>query len=408
MLYTTDALYKYCETNNIILLKNYKDIKITRENYIEAKCSTINCCNVLNKRFRQLVETGSYCNVCMKQIVSNKIKNQKVKYDKNELIKFCNTNKININMIQLDQFINRNSIIQGKCLTNDCSNSFSKPFRELLKHSGYCRDCCKENGKIKIINTNLERYGVKCSLLSEEIKTKCKNTTMKKYGVEFASQSETIKENMKKNNMEKYGVEHVLQIPELRKQIIKTNLEKYGVENPQQNNEIKEKTKQTNLEKYGAENYLATKECKEQTIKTNLEKYGYEHHSQNSEVAERMLKGSFNKKQYTMPSGKIIDYQGYEKFAFDELINIEKINENDLIISRKDVPEIWYIDKSGKKRRHYVDMFIKSQNRCIEVKSTWTNQDKNNVLEKQKSAIELGYKYEIWIYDKHGNKNFVY
>lgn len=408
MKYTAETLLNYCQEHNITLLQNYKDIKITRENYIEGKCNTINCEYTFNKTFRQLVKTGSYCDKCMKQISSNKIKNKKVKYDKNELIKFCNTNKININTVQFDQFINRNAIINGKCLTNDCANTFSKSFRELLKHSGYCRDCCKENGKIKIINTNLERYGVKCSLLSEEIKIKGKNTTMKKYGVEFASQSETIKENIKNNNMKKYGVEHVLQISELRKQIIKTNLEKYGVENPQQNNKIKEKTKQTNLEKYGVENYLATKECKEQIIKTNLEKYGYEHHSQNSEVAERMFKSSFNKKQYTMPSGKIIDYQGYENFAFDELINIEKIDETDLITNRKDVPELWYIDKLGKKRRHYVDMFIKSQNRCIEVKSNWTNQDKNNVFEKQKSALNLGYKYNIWIYDNKGNKLFIY
>jgi len=123
-----------------------------------------------------------------------------------------------------------------------------------------------------------------------------------------------------------------------------------------------------------------------------------------------MLKSSFNKKQYTMPSGKIVDYQGYENFAFDELINIEGVGEEDLIINRKDVPEIWYIDKLGKRRRHYVDMYIKSQNRCIEVKSNWTNQEKNNVFEKQHAAInqELGYKYEIWIYDNKGNKLFTY
>jgi hypothetical protein len=105
-----------------------------------------------------------------------------------------------------------------------------------------------------------------------------------------------------------------------------------------------------------------------------------------------------------MPSGKIICYQGYENFALDELINIENILEEDIITNRKDVPEIWYLDKTGKKRRHFVDFFIKTQQRCIEVKSTWTNQDKNNVLEKQKAAINLGYKYEIWIFDKKGNK----
>ena len=408
MQYTTETLYEYCEINKITLIKNYKDIKIKRENYIEGNCSLAGCINLFNKNFRQLVKTVAYCEECMKQISSNKIKNQKVKYDKNELIKFCNTNKININMINFDQFINRDAIIKGKCLTNECNNLFSKSFRELLKHNGYCSNCCKENGKIKIINTNLERYGVECCLLSEVIKTKGKNTMIQKYGVEFALQCETFKQNMKNNNLQKYGVEHVLQIPEVRNQIIKTNLEKYGAENPQQNKEILEKTKQTNLERYGAKNYFETKECQEKIKQTSLKKYGVEHHSQNSEVAERMLKGSFNKKQYIMPSGKIIDYQGYENFAFDELINIEKIEEDDLIISRKEVPELWYMDKLGKKRRHYVDMFIKSQNRCIEVKSNWTNQDKNNVFEKQKAAIELGYTYEIWIYDAKGNKLFTY
>jgi hypothetical protein len=34
----------------------------------------------------------------------------------------------------------------------------------------------------------------------------------------------------------------------------------------------------------------------------------------------------------------------------------------------------------------------------------WTNQEKNNVLEKQLYAINLGYKYEIWVFDKNGNK----
>lgn len=117
-----------------------------------------------------------------------------------------------------------------------------------------------------------------------------------------------------------------------------------------------------------------------------------------------MFKTSYNKKVYTLPSGKIIDYQGYENFALDELLNIEHIAEEDLFTNRKDVPEIWYFDKICKKRRHYVDIYVKSQNRCIEVKSTWTYQPKNNVLEKQEATLNLGYNYEIWIFDKNGNK----
>lgn len=133
-------------------------------------------------------------------------------------------------------------------------------------------------------------------------------------------------------------------------------------------------------------------------------KYGVSHHSQNAEVSEVMLKRSYNVKQYIFPSGKIISYQGYENFAFDELLNIENVLENDIFTNRREVPELWYTDKTNKLRRHFVDIYIKSQNRCIEVKSTWTNQEKNNVLQKQQSAINLGYKYEIWIFDKKGNK----
>jgi hypothetical protein len=158
------------------------------------------------------------------------------------------------------------------------------------------------------------------------------------------------------------------------------------------------------MEKYGVKCYFQTEEFKDKNIETNIEKYGVVHHSQNANIADKMLKGSYNKKQYTFPSGNVINYQGYENFAFDELLNIEKINETDIIVNRKEVPEIWYNDKNGKKHRHYVDFYIKSQNRCIEVKSAWTNQDKNNVFEKQTAAIDLGYKYDIWIFDNKGNK----
>ena len=117
-----------------------------------------------------------------------------------------------------------------------------------------------------------------------------------------------------------------------------------------------------------------------------------------------MLKSSYNVKQYIFSSGKTISYQGYENFAFDELLNIENVLEDDIFTNRRELPELWYTDKTDKLRRHFVDIYIKSQNRCIEVKSTWTNQEKNNVLQKQQSAINLGYKYEIWIFDKKGNK----
>jgi hypothetical protein len=124
---------------------------------------------------------------------------------------------------------------------------------------------------------------------------------------------------------------------------------------------------------------------------------------QNSEIMEKSIKTAYKMKDYILPSGNLIKIQGYEKFALDELIINDKFHESDIITGIKNVPEIWYIGEDNEKHRHYVDIFIPSQNKCIEVKSTWTFK-KPNVLNKQTAAKELGYNYEIWVYDNKGNK----
>lgn len=107
-------------------------------------------------------------------------------------------------------------------------------------------------------------------------------------------------------------------------------------------------------------------------------------------------------KKYTLPSGKTIDYQGYENYALDIIIKDKKINENDIITKRAEVPKIYY-SHEDKDRIHFVDIYIKSKNRCIEVKSTWTfEKNKDKVFEKQKAGKNTGFEYEIWIFDKQG------
>jgi hypothetical protein len=402
MKYNNETLIEYCNTNNIILLMICENVN--RESYIEGKCTYDGCENSFNKNFRQLVKTGAYCVDCMTNIAKNKIRNSSVKYDINMLNTFCDENDILLTDDYSKQFINRNSIIEGICKGNNCENAFSKPFRELLKINGYCKDCSKENGKIKIKNTNLKKYGADCCLKNQDIRDKINQTTLNKYGVKHNSQLERIKQQKKDKSIEKFGTDYVLQSPEIRNKIKQTNLEIYGYENPQQNIKIRNKNYETNIQKYGAKHFIETEDFKQKAIKTNMERYGVPHHSQNAEIAENMLKTSYNIKQYAMPSGKTITYQGYENFALDELLFKENINEDDIITSRDCVPEIWYNDKNNKRRRHYVDIYIKSQNRCIEVKSSWTNQPKNYVFEKKEAAENLGYKYDLWIYNKKGNK----
>jgi len=337
-------------------------------------------------------------------MISNQYNHKDDIYDINVLDNFCNENNILLAYDYSNKLVNRDTIIEGICKNCNCENIFSKPFRQLVKINGYCENCSKENGRTKILETNLKKYDVDNVMKLQEFKDKLKQSIKNKYGVEHNSQLESIKLQKREKSIEKYGTEYPLQNNEIRNKIKHTNLQKYGVENPQQNIEIKNKTYATNMIKYGSKYPLNNIDIKKKIIQTNLEKYGVLHHSQNAEIAEYMLQCSYNKKTYTLPSGKVITYQGYENFALDELLFVEKINEEDIITDRKLVPEIWYNDINNKKHRHYVDIYIKSQNRCVEVKSTWTNQEKNNVLEKKNAASSLGYKYDIWIYDKKKNK----
>jgi len=166
----------------------------------------------------------------------------------------------------------------------------------------------------------------------------------------------------------------------------------------------KQKANQTILNKYGVKNISQSDEIKNKKKETTFKNYGVEHPLQNPEVMDKSVRTSYKSKTFTFSSGNKITCQGYEPFALQELI-LNNFNESDIITGCKNVPVIWYNDETAKKRKHFVDIFIPCQNKCIEVKSTWTIKDKKgNVFEKQTAAKELGYKYEIWVYDNNGNK----
>ena len=69
----------------------------------------------------------------------------------------------------------------------------------------------------------------------------------------------------------------------------------------------------------------------------------------------------------------IIKIQGYENYALDDLLYDDCIDENDIVNGTDNVPEIWYKGANNKKRRHYVDLYIPNQKKCIEVKSKYTD-----------------------------------
>lgn len=132
--------------------------------------------------------------------------------------------------------------------------------------------------------------------------------------------------------------------------------------------------------------------------KTILERYGVEHVLHCEEIYNKYSNSCYAPKPYKFPSGNTVKIQGYEHLALDMLIKL-KVQEDDIKVGFKNVPTIWY-DFESKRRRYYTDIFIPSENKCIEVKSDFTfykEYEKN--IAKQNGTKALGYKCEIWIFN---------
>jgi hypothetical protein len=373
-----ERLKEYCDEYKITLVSDYENSIMFGKTIISGKCLTTDCPNNFNKRLRDLIykngNEGAFCNKCTQITRLEKIKKTCLKKYGVE----SPFNDLNV----------KEQIKQTFLRKYNCENPLkNKDIQERIK------------------NTNVAKYGVDFIMKNVEFIEKRKVTFLKKYGLETPSQSEKVKLKSKNTCLEKYGFKNVAQNAVVKEKIKKTNIERYGVSTPLKNDIIKEKVKNTNLEKYGCENPMQSVIFRDKAKQTCLTRYGCEHVQQNAIISERTLKSSYKTKQYTLPSGNVLQLQGYEPYAINDLLNIEKLSENDIITSRSEVPETWYIDETGKKHRYFVDIYIPNQKRCVEVKSVWTmKQNPKIIFDKQAAIKNNGYSCEIWVYNNKGER----
>lgn len=137
----------------------------------------------------------------------------------------------------------------------------------------------------------------------------------------------------------------------------------------------------------------------ERTEKTNVERYGEKNVMFNQEICAKALRNSYKRKLYTFPSGRTEYVMGYEPICLNELLK-EGINEDDIKCTLIDVPKIMYIDADEKEHPYYPDIFIKSKNKIIEVKSMYIfDIDIDRNFRKWKEASKI-YEVEVRVYDK--------
>lgn len=256
-----------------------------------------------------------------------------------------------------------------------CNNNYppSKFYsmKEGYKFHDHCSKSCRgKNPQVqaKLAATNLEKYGHTNNMWANREKTKLK--WVDKFGVDNPMKSKTIQEKVKA-----------------------TNLEKISVEWPGQNDACRQKMIQTSIERYGNDQKFNKQQAKE----TSLQRYGVEYPMQHPPIFEKAQR--YKRKTGIWPSGKEYSYQGYENVGINALIN-SGITEDQIIISEPTkIPTIEYFNPvKGKQSHYFPDIYIPTQNRLIEIKSTWTMRDQfAENLAKHKAAKALGINHEIWI-----------
>ena len=395
MKYDYQTLTEFCEERDILLYEDYSEVtKINAFTIIEGKCVNDDCHLNIKKEFRSFVN-NPYCNDCSKINTKQKLKTTWL-------------NKYGVEHIsKLDHFKNKVKETSFKKYGTYCSlqNSLvkEKTQQTCLEKYGTINYLQYKEIQDKIKKNNLEKYGVEHYSQTQECKERYKSTSLEKYGTEHYSQTEEFKERFKITCLEKYGVESYSKTDAFKNNLKETLTTKYGLDSPFKIKEFVDKGKQTCLEKYGSEYYSKTEEFREQCKNTCLKKYGVEHPSQNPDISEKQSKSAYKSRDYIFPSGRIEKIQGYENFMLDELLQNNNILEDNIIVRRKYVPEIWFNNLKGKRSRYYVDCFIKSENKCIEVKSDWTVKEEDVFL-KQQAVKDAGYKCEIWVYNRKGVK----
>jgi hypothetical protein len=412
MSYTFDILNSFIEKDkafvNVVSLP-----KLQKEAIIPFTC---HCGTPTTKRFVRIKISGLLCEECTKQSKKEKIiKTNLEKYG----VPFTTLHKETqekakqtaIKHFGVDNIFKVKEIQEQIKQDNLAKYGVENPF---------AAECIKE----KIKNTCKIKYGEEYPMKNKEVCAKVKQTNLEKYGTEVSSKAECVKEKaiqtnqllygeihhnvpeviekIKKTNNKKYGVEYSFQAEIVKEKIKKTIQEKYGVEHISQNNEIKEKVKQTNIKKYGFEYATQSLDIKNKVKSTCFKKYGCFNANQSPEIQERNQKNGLRYKTYITPSGEHRKVQGYEPFALDKLFKELHYSEDNVITDRKYTPKFYY-NIQEKKKIYYPDIYIPSENKIIEVKSSWTfNLNKHINEEKQKACVKDGYVFEFWIFDKKG------
>jgi hypothetical protein len=263
-------------------------------------------------------------------------------------------------------------------------------------YQNYCSRKCSNND-LDVVNKMRNTWENKDDSEIETIQTKRKNTNIKKYGIDIASKLPEVIEKNKQSHIKNWG-DYAMRDKEILNKRKTTCIQKYGGVG-MASEFIYQKIKKTNTEKYGVEYYSQSDNWYKKCVETAIEKYGKEWVSKVDNINAKQQSGGYSYYDFEFPSGKVVRVQGYEPRVLAKLII--DYDEDDIVVGVQNIIDaigFFHYFYENETHRYYPDIYIKSENQVIEVKSTYTfNKEKDKNLLKRQSVLdkEINFKFII-------------
>lgn len=263
-------------------------------------------------------------------------------------------------------------------------------------HCNYCSRACS-NSDQEVIKKMQNTWDLKSDTEVAIIQAKRKNTNLDKYGVDIASKLPEVIEKNKQSHINNWG-DYAMRNDKISKKRDLTCKILYGGVG-MGSKIIFDKMKKTNEDKYGVEYFSKTDNWYDKCVSTAISKYGKEWVSKVDSINIKQQSGGYSYHDFEFPSGKVIRVQGYEPRVLTKLLT--EYDEQDIIVGVQNIIDtigFFHYDYEGSTHRYYPDIYIKSINQVIEVKSTYTfNKEKEKNLIKRESVINKGINFKFII-----------
>jgi hypothetical protein len=246
--------------------------------------------------------------------------------------------KYGCTIVPMEEYKGRDTMCFIIC---NCEEMIEKTARNFIK-APRCEGCSKDLRAA----TNLERYG------SENV-----------FGSEYGKAR--IKEWLDSN-----GIKGNMALPGTRAKAEATCTKNYGVPCVLTKDDVREMAMIAHIKKHGVRAF--SKEIQKKCQDTLEKRTGFRYPMQVAEYLDKAQKKRFKRKLYTFPSGRVEAVMGYEPQCIDLLLR-EGCYEDDIVVGNTNVPRImYYVEGDPRPHRYYMDIYVKSEDRAIEVKCGYT------------------------------------